>query len=192
VVRILPRKHPNVDRRAGSLGERPDEFLCEARVERADLLRLGVHAVREVRPRGDVERDLDERLVERHERLAEPGDPRLVAERFRHGLPDRDPRVLNGVVCVDVQIALRLDGEVEPGVLPELFQHVIEERDPGLRARRPRAVDDEVDRDDDFLRSSRHRGVAPRFDRLPLRNGGGDRRRHDEIGLSFLLRRHPP
>jgi hypothetical protein len=52
------------------------------------------------------------------------------------------------VVEVDVEVARGLDTEIEPGVLPELLEHVVEEGDPRGRAGVPATVDlkREVDR----------------------------------------------
>ena len=72
------------------------------------------------------------------------------------------PDVLDGVVQVDVEIALRVDREVEARVLAELLEHVVEERDAGRDRRRARAVDDERDVDRRLLRlpaQRRCRGV---------------------------------
>ena len=44
---------------------------------------VGLARVDEVGPAGDVDDGLGERLVERHERVAVPGDAGLVAERLR-------------------------------------------------------------------------------------------------------------
>ena len=62
--------------------------------------------VHQVRPPGQVDRGLDQRLVQRDQRLAEPPDALLVAERLREGLAERDRGVLDGVVGVDVGVAL--------------------------------------------------------------------------------------
>ena len=107
-----------MDRQLGRLRERPDEVLDEARVERADRLGRHVDLVQhEVAP-GQVERHLDRGLVQRDDDRREPADPRLVAERLGERLPDREPDVLDGVVAVDVQVALARDGRSHPACLP--------------------------------------------------------------------------
>jgi len=50
---------------------------------------------------GDVEDRLHERLVERNERVTEPRDARLVAERLADGCAQRDADVFDGVVNID-------------------------------------------------------------------------------------------
>jgi hypothetical protein len=59
---------------------------------------------------GHVDHGLDERLVERHGRVAEARDAGLVAERLGDRLAEDDRDVLDGVVGVDVDVAARLDG----------------------------------------------------------------------------------
>ena len=41
------------------------------------------------------------------------------------------PRILRGVVEIDVQVALGLQRDVDQGVARELLQHVVEEADAG-------------------------------------------------------------
>ena len=62
-------------------------------------------------------------------------DPGAVAQRLRDRQPERDAGVLDGVVAVHVQVALRLDGEVEQRVPRERVEHVVEEPDAGAHAR---------------------------------------------------------
>jgi hypothetical protein len=53
--------------------------------------------------------------------------PTALAKR----LAERDADVLDGVVGVDVQVALRLDVEVEHAVARHLVEHVLEKRHAG-------------------------------------------------------------
>ena len=47
-------------------------------------------------------------------------------------LPQRDADILHRVVVVDMQVALRRQGQIEQCMAGQQFQHVIEETDPGL------------------------------------------------------------
>ena len=60
-----------------------------------------------VRPAGQVDGGLHERLVERDQRVAEPADAGLVAERLAQRLAERERGVLDGVVGVDLEVAAR-------------------------------------------------------------------------------------
>jgi hypothetical protein len=68
-------------------------------------------------------------------RVTEPLDARTVTPGLRQRLPEGDPGVLDGVVLVDLQVAVGVDGEVQATVAAELVEHVIEERDTGRRRR---------------------------------------------------------
>ena len=74
---------------------------------------------------------MDQGLVEGHQRGREAANPRLVAEGLAKRLTERDADILDGVVQVNLEVPDRVDGEVEAAVLPQLGEHVIEERDPG-------------------------------------------------------------
>jgi hypothetical protein len=69
--------------------------------------------VHEVRPAGDIDDRLGDRLIQGHHGVAIPADADLVAECLAQRLTDADRRVLDGVVRVDVQVALGPDGEVD-------------------------------------------------------------------------------
>ncbi len=90
---------------------------------------------------------MHQRFVQGYQRIAEPPDPGLVAERLAQRLTERDGGVLDRVVRVDVQIAAGTHGQVEPAVLAKLADHVVEERDPGERRRHARAIEVQIDDD---------------------------------------------
>src|SRR5207237_819104 len=103
---------------------------------------------------------------ERDERVREPAYAALVGQRLPEGATEHDADVLHGVVEVDAEVALGVDDEVEAGVLAELLEHVVEERDAGIdlggaasfHDARPRAT-----RGSHRARPGRHRpGRAPR------------------------------
>ena len=140
---ILAADTPEVQRDAGAVDESLPELLGELRIERADPFGDRVDRVHEERSTGEVERDLHQRLVERDQSVREPAHAPLVAERVAQRVAEHDPDVFDRVVQVDVEITLRLDPQVESGVLAELFEHVVEERNTGRHARRAGAVDRE-------------------------------------------------
>src|SRR5207248_7088210 len=72
----------------------------------------------------------------------------------------RDADILHGVVGVDVEVALRLDREVEAAVLTNLANHVVEEREAGGDGHHARPVEVEVDVDRRLLGVPRHRGAT--------------------------------
>ena len=85
-----------------SAHDRLEDVLGQRGVVAADELDdLGL-VVHEVGPAGQVDGHLHERLVERHERVAEPADAGLVAERLAQRLAERERGVLDRVVGVDL------------------------------------------------------------------------------------------
>src|SRR6266545_1384837 len=152
VVTVLAREGTHVQRDPGRERERAPELLGQLRIERADPLRLRVDLVDEERSTGQVQRDLDERLVEGHHCAGEAVHAGLVAQRLLERGAEHDAHVLDRVVGVDLEVAFRLDTQVPAPVLAELLQHVVEERDPGRRARLAHAVDVERELDLGFLR----------------------------------------
>ena len=106
--------------------------------------------------------------VEEHQRPAvvhrqgEPvaGDAGLRSQRAVDGLAQGDGHVLHGVVFVDVEVALRIDGERDAAVVGNLGEHVVEEAQTGgnLSVEIPAAVEVEAHRDLRFA------GLAPDFD----------------------------
>ena len=141
MVRVLAVAQGDVQRHSRGGDEGAPELLGELRVERRRAeprrVRREVDLVAEVRPPRDVERRLDERLVERDRDRGEAADARLVAERLQQGLAERDPGVLDSVVGVDLEVARRPDDEVEPGVRAELAEHVVEKGSPVVTSTRP-------------------------------------------------------
>ena len=81
------------------------------------------------------------RLVHRHHRVAEAGDPAPLAERLVERLPEAEPDVLDEVVRVAVDVAGRLQREVEACVLGERLEHVVEHPDAGRDLVRAGAVE---------------------------------------------------
>ena len=96
------------------------------------------HVELEAGPPGQVDDDPRQRLVERHVRVPVARQPLLVAERLGHRLPQRDADVLDRVVRVDVEVAVRAHDEVDHAVPRELVEHVIEKRHAGRERRRDR------------------------------------------------------
>ena len=122
---LLPVPEPDVQRDAGGGREGPPELLRQLRVEGGGCPVGGVgtelDVVGEERPTREVERHLDERLVEGHGDRREPPDAGLVPERLgaapRRGRCRRPPRCggrrPRGRPCASTD-------EVEAPVLAEL------------------------------------------------------------------------
>lgn len=59
------------------------------------------------------------------------GDARHVAERLLDRLAKRDAGVFGGMVIINVQVANRLDREVDAGMAGEEIEHMVEKADAG-------------------------------------------------------------
>ena len=110
--------------------------------------RVNVDVELEPRAAGKIDHHARQRLVERHVGVAVAADALLVAERLGERLPERDADVLDGVVRVDLEVALGAHREVDHAVARDLVEHVVEERDAGGELRRAAAV--EVERHEDL------------------------------------------
>src|SRR5438094_206122 len=66
------------------------------------------------------------------------------AQRAIERLAQRKRGVLGRVMIVDVQVAVRLEREIEPRMPHQRFQQMIEEADAGPHLRLARPVDDEL------------------------------------------------
>ena len=75
-----------------------------------------------------------QRFIHRHQKVSGAQDAALVAEGAVEGFAQRDADVLDGVVLVDIEIAVALEFEIECAVAGEQLQHVIEEANAGRRS----------------------------------------------------------
>ena len=57
--------------------------------------------------------------------------PRLAAQRFVERLSQHDADIFDGVMLIDIEVALGFELQIEAAVMGEEFQHVIEETDSG-------------------------------------------------------------
>ena len=62
---------------------------------------------------------------------AKSGNPGHVAQSLVNGLTQSYARILDGMVLVDMQIALRPDIDIDQRMAGELFQHMVEKADAG-------------------------------------------------------------
>ena len=75
----------------------------------------------------EIESDDGERFIHGHDEVSGAVDALAIAERFREKLAEHDADVLDGVMLIDIQIALRFQSEVKAAVFCEELQHMIEE-----------------------------------------------------------------
>ena len=57
--------------------------------------------------------------------------PRFAPKRLVEELAQHDADIFDGVVLIDIEVALGFELKIEAAVMGEQFQHVIEETDSG-------------------------------------------------------------
>src|SRR5579871_283636 len=132
VVVVLAVGHLHVDVRLETPCEAVEELREEPDRHVPHALRGELHVVDELGPPGDVDGDDRERLLHGASERARARDPGARAQRQAEGLAEDDPRVLDRVVLIDLDVARDLDREVEQAVLREAVEEVVEERDRPL------------------------------------------------------------
>src|SRR5579863_4563034 len=139
IERLDMQSHAEID------GERLEKFAHEIGVEIADLLPREYGAEDEKGPAGEIDRNASQRLVHRQQHIGEASDAAHVAERLPQRLAERDAGVFDGVMRIDMQIALAGNLHVDQRMPRELLKHVIEKADAGCNLRAAAAI--EVDAD---------------------------------------------
>ena len=141
VVRLVSVYLAEVDVRAGLDRDGAEELLDELHLEvpHEHVLHRALHDEERTPP--EVERSLAQRLVHRNRRKTVADDPLPVAERLVDRLAEHKHDVLDGVVVVDVNVAHRLDREVDQRVLLQKLKHVVEESDPRVDSPLARTVE---------------------------------------------------
>ena len=92
----------------------------------------------------EVDRDIDQCLVEGVTPAGETLHADLVAECFGNRLTERDRDVFHRVVTVDVEVSARGHTKINASVSPELVEHVIEKGQPGSDLGGPSAIEIDV------------------------------------------------
>ena len=132
MMRVVAGALHEMQREAGVAGERTEELLEQFCVHLAQPVAREAHREGEEGAAGEIQGGVDECFVHRHAGLAEPGDAAFVGECLGDGLTQDDADILGGVVQIDVEIADRLEGQIELGMTGEGGEHVIEEADAAI------------------------------------------------------------
>ena len=138
VVARSPVHHVHVDVGACANREPLEEVVDELGLQVADHPRRHLEVHDRVRPAAEVDGRDGKRLVHRHDEVAGPVDAFSVAERLGHRLAERNAEVLDGMVLVDVEVAVDLGREIETTMAGEQLEHVVEKTDPGADLVSPR------------------------------------------------------
>lgn len=126
---------------AGIHGEGMKPFAHELGIELADLVAGEIDLEHQDRPARDVDHDARQRLVHGQVDVGIAGDAGHAAERLLDGLPQRNTGVLGGMMMINVQVAHRLDREVDAGMTGEEIEHMVEKADAGRDVGRAGAIE---------------------------------------------------
>ena len=84
------------------------------------------HAPNQDRPTGDVDGDTCQRLVHRHGCIGIASDTAHIAKGLPERLAKSDAHIFRSMVEIDMEIAGRLDGDIEKPVTRELIEHMVQ------------------------------------------------------------------
>ncbi len=146
---IHMKVHPPMD------GKGTEKFLNELEGKTPpDRFHILGSIEREIRAPAQIDHHTDKSLIHWNIRKPIAPDPRLVIQGSPQGLPERDPRILDCVVKINVQVAFGVDLKVEQPMTGKQSQHVIKERDPGHKFGISLAINDKPQCDGCFGRLS--------------------------------------
>jgi hypothetical protein len=116
--------------------------------------------------------------------VAVPGDAFLVVECFEQAFAQAYCNILDGMMCIDLQVAGGFNGQIDPAVLTKMSEHVIEKTYAAVDLIFTDAVKIKLDSNVGFFRlpvnlSHSIIHVNPRILSMP-----SQRVRHDSISFS--------
>ena len=130
----------DVEIHAGRIAERLEEMEEHLGGHVAYLLATESGFPHQPRTSPEVEGDPAQRVVH-GQGEAVTGNAPLVAQSPGKGLAQHQGRILDGVVLVDLQVACDIDPKVDPGMTPQLVEHVVEETEARVNLGAPRTVE---------------------------------------------------
>src|SRR5256885_10507229 len=104
-----------------------------------------------MRPAAEVDGGGGEGFVHGHQKITGAENSTFCAQSFPKGFAESDSGVFDGVVLIDVEIAVSFDGEIESAVAGQEFEHVVEETDSGGDIGFAAAVEIEAEADIGFV-----------------------------------------
>src|SRR5262249_40118071 len=140
VMAVLAINALDMQGQPGMLRESTEPLLEQLAIDAADRGALEGDLPDQIWPVGGVERDPRQRLVHRDQRGAITADAGAIAQRLGHRLTQHNAGILDRMVLVDMQIAFRVQFDIDETVPGKLLQHMVEEADPGDNASSTGAV----------------------------------------------------
>ena len=133
-----------------------EEFMDQIDVEAANPRTQEVDPVLDSRTPGKIDDNARQGFVQGYVGMAVAHDALLVTKRLLEGLAKRNADIFDGVVIVDVQIAVGADFKIEGAVARDLFEHMLEKRNTSGKAGFAGSIKIERDADLRFQRIALH------------------------------------
>ena len=187
MVGVLAAQVVDVQGHAGMIDQAMEKFAEQIDVEATDHRAREIDVHFQPRTTGQIDHDARQGFIERHIAVTVASQPLLVAPGLGQCLTEGNSQILNGVMRVDVQIAVGDDIEIDQAMPGNLIKHVVEERNTGGKFALASTIEIETHG------NLRLQGVARNFD-LPhegwLQNVESEG--HDTISPYFYAFRENP
>src|SRR5690554_35083 len=157
MVRVFPTQVINMQRYASMVDEPLEKFARQIDIKIADARTRIVDKIIQSRTTRKIDHHTRQRLVERNVGMAVTANAFFVSDRFRKGLTQGDADIFDGMVIVDMRIAIRAHVKIDHAVAYDLIQHMIEKRHPGGEVAFTAAIEVKFDGNASF------KGIASNF-----------------------------
>ena len=144
---------------AGGIGKRLEEVMEHLGGHVANTFAMELGIPHEPGTATEVECHLAQTIVH-GETEAIAADATFVAEGLEDTFAEGDARVLDGVMFIDVEVALHADGEIDARMTANLLEHVVEETKTGGDVATPCAVEVDGDLYVGLLGNAAHAGAT--------------------------------
>src|SRR5579875_587122 len=116
---------------AGVVDETAEKIFDQLSLQIADQADLYLIFISQRGTAGKVDGDDGQGFIHWHHKIPSAVDAFTVAKGFGEQLAEHDADVFDGVVLVDIEIAIGREFQIEAAVLGKELQHVIEKPDAG-------------------------------------------------------------
>lgn len=144
-MRVAPAQAIDMKIELRRLRKRAPEVFRELDGEVSNHLPSRRHVVNKIEPARQIDNRPAQCLVHRHHGFTVAIYPTFIAECLDEGLAERERDVFDGMMIVDLEIALTCNLQVEQPVFGEQFEHVFEKRKADRDTRVAAAVEIEID-----------------------------------------------
>src|SRR5262249_53544908 len=110
-----------------------------------------------------------ERFIHRHQKVPRAVDAAPRAERLRHDFSEGDADVLDRVMLIDIEVARRVEGQIERAVAREELQHMVKKTDARANSITPSPVEDQRHANARLRRLSIDYGAAHKTSSMTVR-----------------------